>query len=322
MQRTARQAAHEVFLMKQQVELDMPGAPAKHVMSVLLAKSTPARNHEFTLNYIQSALAVYAAVCCVPGIVLCLNRLENIYLLDSCFNSLSKLFDIVRKCDSAESCLWVFEGVVDGIESMTFTNISVTRCFLIGGKHEIGLVSLLQFKRRCLHYFLDVELPRSGFRLADLAIIREALANHCSYRSGVTSLPGQPSPDRRWIGKLADSSQSVMWLLEERFSCLVALPFVTLHGLCVVCCYCCGRSAWYCRTCCVLSAAVVCTVAVCRLFVWCGIGRSLCVAGCCVKMCCTRAVFLAMRVCVVATMCELCADCCDAGRVALFCWCA
>ena len=214
MKRTARQAAHDVFLMKQRVESEMPGASGKQVMEALLAKASPTSKLEFSENYVQSALTVYDTVCCDSGIVYCLTRLENTYSLDSCFNSISKLYDVVKKCDDAESRLWVFEGVVDGIESMIYSNGDISRSFLIGGKQSVGLVQLLQFKRHCLRHFLDVEFPKAGFRHADLQIIREKLSNHGSYRAHVTSLPRQPPPDQRWLGKLAASSHLAMQLLE------------------------------------------------------------------------------------------------------------
>ena len=124
------------------------------------------------------------------------------------------MYDTVKKCDDAESPLWGFEGIVDGIESATYINGDITRSFLIGGRHTTGLVPLLQFKRNCLHHFLNVEMPKAGFRHADLQIIREKLSNHGSYRAHVTSLPLQRPPDHRWLGKLAESSQLVLRLME------------------------------------------------------------------------------------------------------------
>ena len=105
MKRSARQAAHDVFLMKRRVESDMPGASAKQVIETLLAKASPTSKIEFSKNYIQSALAVHDTICCDERIVVCLTRLENAYSLESCFNSISKLHDIVKKCDDAESRL-------------------------------------------------------------------------------------------------------------------------------------------------------------------------------------------------------------------------
>jgi len=238
MKRTARQAAHDVFLMKQRVEFEMPGASAKQVLEALLVKAAPTSKQEFSENYIQSALTVYETVCCDAGIVFCLTRLENSYSLDSCFNSISKLYDVVKKCDDAESRSWVFEGIVDGIESMTYNNGDISRSFLIGGKHGVGLVQLLQFKRHCLRHFLDVEFPKAGFRHADLQIIREKLSNHSSYRAHVTSLPRQLPPDHRWLGKLAASSHLAMQLLEavRVSSRLVCCARCVLYDVCCVLC--------------------------------------------------------------------------------------
>ena len=215
--RTACQAAHDMFVMKMRVESELPaGATAKTVIAALHDKSTHANKAEFTLNYIETALAVYKAVCCNHHIVGCLSRLERTYGLDSCLNSISKIYGVV--CQSGgddESRLCVFQGIVDGIVSGFYDNSAVSKQ-LLGRKRHVGLVKLLLFKRSCLLHFLDVGLPNAGFRHEDLQIIREKLSNHDSYRSCVTSFPGQPAPDRTWVVKLARGSQMAMQLIEAR----------------------------------------------------------------------------------------------------------
>ena len=114
---------------------------------------------------------MYTTVCCNRDIVGCLSRLEPTYGLDSCLNIQSKIYGVVSKSgsyDESLSCLYVFHGIVDGIESGIYANGSVSKQQLLGRKRHVGLVKLLLFKRSCLSHFLDVGLPNAGFQREDL----------------------------------------------------------------------------------------------------------------------------------------------------------
>ena len=107
-------------------------------------------------------------MCCNrDDIVGCLSRLEPTYGLDSCLNIMSKIYGVVSKSgsdDESLSCLYVFHGIVDGIESGIYANGSLSKQQLLGKKRHVGLVKLLLFKRSCLCHFLDVGLPNAGFQ--------------------------------------------------------------------------------------------------------------------------------------------------------------
>jgi hypothetical protein len=214
MKRTARQSAHDIFLMKRRVESDDPTANLATISSILMDKA----NKEFTENYIASALRVYDNVCSIPAIVSCLDKLENQYGLDSCLNSMAKLYDVTRLCEDSEVRIWIFECIVDAIEAKMYRNDDISKAFLIGSKHQVGLVPLLHFKRRCLHYYLNISLPKAGFDHTDLQIIRNNLANPNMYRMKVASLFGDCAPDQAWVGKLKLSSQCVLRLVEVRLT--------------------------------------------------------------------------------------------------------
>ena len=215
MKRSAYQSAHDVFMMKARVEKELPAdANAKTVLEALISKATPTNKMEFTANYIECALAVHRTVCRDPAIVRCLTRLEGTYGLRSCLNSIIKLYEIVRKCPDEVSRIWVFQGIVDGVESNTYINGAVSKYAMVGKSCNVGLVQLLLFKRICLLHFLGTALPNAGFASGDLNIIRERMSDHIAYRAGVASLPDQPAPERSWIDKLASSSLLAMQLIE------------------------------------------------------------------------------------------------------------
>ncbi len=212
MKRTARQSAHDIFLMKRRIETDDPSVNPATLSSILMDKATK----EFAENYISSALRVYDSVCSVPAIMSCLDRLENQYGLDSCLNSMVKLYDVTRLCEDSEVRVWIFECIADAIEANMYRNDDISKAFLIGGRHQVGLVQLLHFKRRCMHHYLNISLPKAGFDHTDLQLIRNNLANPGIYRMKVASLLGKCAPDQAWVGKLKLSSQCTLRLFEAR----------------------------------------------------------------------------------------------------------
>ena len=219
MKRTARQTAHEIANFKKMME-STGGTPlsAKDISQMFAEKgrrvSSAGNDDQFTATFVQSALAVYDTICLDKNLVRYLQYLESNFGLQSCLNSITKLYDIVRKTNTTEVREWVLGGIVDLIQDKKIRNEDVSRAVIVGGNHSTGLVQMLLLKQRLLQFFLSKDCAKAGFDHDDLQMIRAALSSRDSYRSSVSALPGGQEPDVSWIGRLRESSVKVLRLLE------------------------------------------------------------------------------------------------------------
>ena len=218
MRRTARQLVHELAGFKAMMEGRAPGTTLtpKDVAAMFLEKSRVVKDggEEFSPTFVQNALYVHDSVCTETEPIRVMEFMETKYGLQSCFNSITKLYEISKRSGDCDSRAWVFHGILDLIRDGKLSNDDVSKTLLVGNTHAVGLVQLLLFKRRLLNAFLNTELPRAGFSHEDLELIRAALCCHEAFRTSVAGFGSQDDVDAAWIGRMRDSSVKAMRLIE------------------------------------------------------------------------------------------------------------
>jgi len=219
MRRTARQAAHELALFRKMHEdsLGRTVSP-KEVAQAFMAKAKRAKGdgEEFTLNFVEMSLKVHEVLQQSPALAGLLETMEEKYGLAACFNSITKLMELVRRCEDSEGRLWVLNGINDLVEDHKLRQEDITRTTLAGSTHACGLIQLLLVKKKVLHHLLNHEMPKAGFSHGDLELLRDVFSSHSSYRAKLQQAWGdEKAVDVTWVGRLKQSSEKAMRILED-----------------------------------------------------------------------------------------------------------
>lgn len=165
---------------------------------------------------VQALRTIYEKFCKVPKLMSLLLELENMYGLQSCLNSASKLVKLAEKAESLEMRIFCVEFLVDQIKAGNITNSSVTRDWLTGQSgsgSKVPFVQLCQFRNRIKGFLLNSELPRHKFPAVDLQQIGEALKDVSSFRSKVEALDGVA--ETQWMGRMRPSAIMALKLLQD-----------------------------------------------------------------------------------------------------------
>jgi len=214
--RTAWQMAHEIAGFKRMREQDAGNQLTKKQVTELYQKrgKTAKESETVTENYIATALNVYDKICSVPRLSACIEDMEAMYGLQSCFGNMSNLNTIIQKTDDLSMRTWVMEAIVEGCKAGTLTNDDITKSTLAGTHTTVSLCTLLQFKRQVMTRYLSQDLPQLCVDHGDLQMFRDVLCDHGSYRDGVKGHDGHEA-DTTWLGRCKPSSIQALRLLED-----------------------------------------------------------------------------------------------------------
>ncbi len=218
MRRTAYQLTHELMSWKASLE-EWAGkklTPAEVATAYTAAGGKSAKNSEpITASTITAVQQVYDKIACEPALVTVIYKFEEAFGTQSCLNSLAKL-QVIARAGESPNRQWILEGLQDqvlmaGTETTPMANDDITKTLLSGDRYHTGLVRLLEYKRRVLIHWLDVELPKHGFLEKDRQLIRQHMADHPTYRKMVAPGGGNLS----WIGQMKPSSIDALRFLED-----------------------------------------------------------------------------------------------------------
>jgi hypothetical protein len=132
--RTAWQMAHEIagFKRVQEHEVGQP-LTKKQVTELYQKRGNSAKESDpVTENYVSTALNVYDKICSVPRLASCIEEMEALYGLQSCFGNMSNLNTIIFKIDDLSLRTWVMEAIADGCKSGLLANDDITKRCLAG----------------------------------------------------------------------------------------------------------------------------------------------------------------------------------------------
>ena len=127
MKRTARQMCHELALFRKMQE-DTYGRvmTAKEVAQEYMTHSRRVKGQdqdmEFSQGFVEAALKLYEVACQDADLSAMITAMELKYGLGSCFNSVTRLSQIVQRCEDADARMWVFAGIVDAVEDKRIRN--------------------------------------------------------------------------------------------------------------------------------------------------------------------------------------------------------
>ena len=92
----------------------------------------------------------------------------------------------------------------------------VGKSYLQGSPTAASAVDFIKFRRQAVDFFLEVELARQGFRLEDLQLVKQHLANVEIYRQTVTAKPDADGVvASQWQAGLKVSSIKALKLMED-----------------------------------------------------------------------------------------------------------
>ena len=216
--RTAMQTCYEVSLFKERKEQELGRAmTAKDIKSLYTAKALIANSNkaERDDSWVETCLLIKARILSDVETVGLLSRLESQYGLASCLNSISKLLILSQKTDTVDHRRWVLHCLCDALDCGHIQNESITKVHFSGGVNQTSSVAIYVFRREVLDYYLDIELPKSGYDVDDLTSLRKPLCSHICFRKLCQGFEGGPPADVTWQAKLKPASLLALRLLED-----------------------------------------------------------------------------------------------------------
>lgn len=162
----------------------------------------------FTEWAFQSAGQIVSKLGSDDEIVEIILKLESMYRSKSCLNHMSKLEKLAVKPLSKDGRRWVTQNLFDRIYHGLLDNDAVTKAVLCGDKHQCGLISLLEWKKRLLGYVCDQLMVSARLADADRMAIKHRMYDCFAMRSATEG-------DLTWQAQLMPSGQEALKFVQD-----------------------------------------------------------------------------------------------------------
>ena len=201
--RSARQMIFEISSFRKMKEAQ-GGSMSVPQIQVLFQAANTAGSNILSEGIIKEALYLADHIQALAWEII--TWFEDLYNLESCLNSISKLKVLIEKCPDRDDQDWVFASLKDAVSNGGLLNENISRVALVGTATVASLIDLMRFRRRSWRHFVDVEFAKLGINLAELSVIKAKTESHDSFRNASAQLS--------WMGGLKESSLLAFRLLE------------------------------------------------------------------------------------------------------------
>ena len=223
--RTAFQRIYEIARFKTMAEQDM-GRPlsASDVASVYRARASTCGGETFSPGFVDNALTVFDRALKLPEVRNMITQMEDLHGSASPFNSITKLYAIVKRAKPPtstmspdEALLWLFGWVTDLVLSGAFTPEDLTVRVLSGEQAKPsnpGILALAMLKLGVLRHMVEVMMPAANVPADCSRLIESKMSNNVEYRKNYASFSVDQEVDSAWQGTLPESGRMVLAIIE------------------------------------------------------------------------------------------------------------
>ena len=154
---------------------------------------------DVTPDWVQAALTVMTRALSIPEVTACIEDLETICKLQSPFDSVTKLHQIVKRGrDRADIITWIFQTIRDKISSKAMCGKDFALRALMGeGGGGRGLIDLYIMKFEMKRYLLTYTMDKLEIPAEVKEPFAKALENHVAYRQMLNPIPLSATDDTR-----------------------------------------------------------------------------------------------------------------------------
>ena len=212
--RTAFQRVYEVEMFRQWKETSMGKQSAANLAAMYAANVQQSPGSEpLSDAFIDNALTVYNRALSIAVVKDVVTQMDSDHGHSSPFNSVYKMYAIVKRAGDASKITWCFLAIVDLVKAKLLGPADVTVRSLQGTANAKGLVDLLLFKATMKDFLLEMsdklDLPSSV-----KSALREHLGDHAKYRACVKEYPGSEPPDLSWKAGWPQSADAMLQFIE------------------------------------------------------------------------------------------------------------